>query len=185
MPEPGGATGSGTTRFRIDPGRSGVWTESRSSVHPIRGQAVGLEGDIDVRLTDGRLDLSTPPSIHLELDVERLRSGNSLYDNEMQRRIEARRYPTIAGDVTEMKELDSAGRYRVTGDLQFHGVTRPEEGDVTLEVRGGRTMVIEGEHTFDVRAFDIEPPKLLMLKVSPEVKVQIRVVAQAEQAETR
>ena len=142
MPEPGGVTGGGTTRFRIDPRRSEVWTESRSSVHPIHFQANGLEGDIDVRLIDERLDLSTPPSIHLELDVEQLRSGNSLYDSEMQRRIEARRYPTIAGDVTEITELDSTGRYRVAGDLKFHGITRPGEGEVTVEVPDGKTMTI-------------------------------------------
>jgi polyisoprenoid-binding protein YceI len=172
------------TRFRIDPGRSLVRTESRTSVHPIHGQADGLEGDIEVRLTNGQLDLSVPPSIHLELDVERLKSGNPLQDREMLRRIDARRFPTIAGEVREMKELDSSGRYRVGGDLRFHGVTRPEEGEVTMEVRDARTMVIEGERTFDVRDFDIEPPKLLMLKVHPEVSVQVRVVAVAEQADT-
>lgn len=168
------------TRFRIDPGRSHVRTESRTSVHPIHGRADGLEGDIEVRLTGGQVDLSEPPSIRVELDVDRLKSGNSLQDNEMLRRINARRFPTIAGEVREMKPLDSSGRYEVAGDLTFHGVTRPEEGVVTLEVRDGRTLIIEGERTFDVREFDIEPPKFLMLRVHPEVAVQLRLVAEAE-----
>lgn len=172
------------TRFRIDPAQSHVWTESRSSVHPIHGEADGLQGDIDLELTDGRLDLATMPTIRVELDVERLSSGNSLYDREMLRRIDARRFPTITGEVKDVREVDSSGRYHVAGELKFHGVTQPEEGEVALTVRDGKTIVISGERTFDVRAFDIEPPKLLMLKVHPEVKVQVHVVAEAVPGET-
>lgn len=168
------------TTFRIDPARSRVWTESRTSVHPIHGEADGLSGAIDARLSDGRLDLSTSPSIRLQLEVDRLKSGNSLYDSEMLRRIAARRFPTIVGEVTEMRELDSSGRYQVTGDLRFHGVSRPEQGEVTVEVGDGGTIVIEGERTFDVREFGIEPPKLLMLKVHPDVNVRVHVEAGAE-----
>jgi polyisoprenoid-binding protein YceI len=170
----------GTTRFRIDPARSRVWTESRSSVHPIHGEADGLHGEMDVRLLDGRLDLSVPPRIRLELDVERLKSGNALYDGEMLRRIAARRFPTIVGEVTEMRELDSSNRYQVAGALSFHGVTRPEDGEITVEINDGRTLVIDGEQTFDVREFDVEPPKLLMLKVHPDVTVRVHLVADAE-----
>lgn len=171
---------SDMTRFRIDPTRSRVWTESRSSVHPIHGEADGLEGEMDVQLLDGRLDLSVPPRIRLELDVERLKSGNSLYDGEMLRRIAARRFPTIVGEVTEMRELDSSDRYRVAGELKFHGVTRRQEGEVTVEVSNDRTLVVEGERTFDVRDFEVEPPKLLMLRVHPDVSVRVHVVAEAE-----
>jgi polyisoprenoid-binding protein YceI len=170
----------GTTRFRIDPARSRVWTESRSSVHPIHGEADGLHGEMDVQLLDGRLDLSVPPRIRLELDVERLKSGNALYDGEMLRRIAARRFPTIVGEVTEMRELDSSNRYQVAGALSFHGVTRPEDGEITVEINDGRTLVIDGEQTFDVREFDVEPPKLLMLKVHPDVTVRVHLVADSE-----
>jgi polyisoprenoid-binding protein YceI len=171
---------SDTTRFRIDPDRSHVWTESRSSVHPIHGEANGLQGEVDVQLKDGRLDLSVAPHIRLELDVERLRSGNALYDGEMLRRIGARRFPRIVGEVKEMRDLDGSDRYHVVGELSFHGVTRPEEGEVTVEVDEGRTVVIDGERTFDVRDFDIEPPKILMLRVHPDVAVRVHVVAEAE-----
>jgi polyisoprenoid-binding protein YceI len=170
----------GMTRFRIDPARSHVWTESRSSVHPIHGEADGLHGEMDVQVLDGRLDLSVPPRIRLELDVERLKSGNVLYDGEMLRRIAARRFPTIVGEVTDMRELDSSDRYRVAGELKFHGVTRLEEGEVTVEVADGRTLVVDGERTFNVRDFDLEPPKLLMLRVHPDVTVRVHVVAEAE-----
>jgi polyisoprenoid-binding protein YceI len=79
-----------------------------------------------------------------------------------------------------MRKLDSSDRYQVAGELKFHGVTRREEGEVTVEVSDDRTLVVDGEQTFDVRDFDLEPPKFLMLKVHPDVSVRVHVVAEAE-----
>ena len=52
----------------------------------------------------------------LELAVERLTSGNQLYDRELRRRIDARRYPTIAGRVTKIALDGAHPDYAVTGD---------------------------------------------------------------------
>ncbi len=98
----------------------------------------------------------------------------------MMRRIDARRYPTIRGIVRDMKSQGVDGRYAVTGDLTFHGVTQTVEGEVSVSRPDDGTLVIEGEHTFDIRDFKVDPPKILMLKVHPEVKVRIRVEAVGE-----
>jgi polyisoprenoid-binding protein YceI len=168
------------SRFRIDPERSRVWLEASSSVHPIHGEAAGLEGTIDAVLDGDGLDLSTPPEISLQLPVERLKSGNRLEDGEMMRRIDARRYPTIRGVVRDMKRMGDDGRYVVTGELSFHGVTQKLDGEVTVSHPDEKTLVIEGEREFDIRDFNVSPPKILMLKVHPEVKVRIRVEAVGE-----
>jgi hypothetical protein len=34
---------------------------------------------------------------------------------------------------------------------------------------------VEGEHTFDVRDFNVRPPKILMLKVNPDMMVRVHV----------
>jgi hypothetical protein len=39
---------------------------------------------------------------------------------------------------------------------------------------------VEGEQVFDVRAFNLEPPKILLLRVHPDVTVRVRVVAERE-----
>lgn len=164
-------------RFRIIPERSRVWLEASSSVHPIHGVASGLSGSIDVQFDGAGLDLSSSPEIKVELPVEQLKSGNRLEDAEMMRRIDARRYPTIRGVVKDMKSEGVDGRYAVTGDLSFHGVTQTVEGEVTVSRPDDGTLVIEGEQHFDIRDFNVSPPKILMLKVHPEVKVRIRVEA--------
>jgi len=167
-------------RFRIVPERSRVWLEASSSIHPIHGEASGLSGSIDVQFDGTGLDLSASPDIKVELPVEQLKSGNRLEDAEMMRRIDARRYPTIRGVVKDMKSQGVDGRYVVTGDLSFHGVTQTIEGEVTVSRPDDGTLVIEGERQFDIRDYNMSPPKILMLKVHPEVKVRIRVEAVGE-----
>jgi polyisoprenoid-binding protein YceI len=164
--------------FRIDPHRSRVWIEARSSLHPIQGEASGLEGFIEANLADGRVELDGTPRITIELPVENLKSGKALEDMEMLRRVDARRFPTIRGEVRKVEEA-SGDVYRMWGDLTFHGVTRPVQGDVKVAASDGH-LVLEGEQTFDIRDFGVQPPKILMLKVHPDVKVRVRVVATPE-----
>ena len=109
-----------------------------------------------------------------------MKSGNGLYDRELERRLEVRQYPRISGELKEVKPLGSANRYHVRGDLSFHGRTHAVEGDVTLRVVDDETIEIEGENVFDMRNFGIDPPKILMLRVYPEVRVRARVVVERE-----
>lgn len=164
------------TTFRVAPGRSQVWIEARSSLHPIHGEATGLEGSIEADVSDGKLNLSDTPKIRIELPVDQLKSGKALEDKEMLRRVEARKFPTIRGEVREIRE-SPGGAYHMVGDLTFHGVTRTVEGQVTMQASDG-TITFEGEQTFDIRDFGVQPPKILMLKVHPDVKVRVRVVAE-------
>ena len=143
-------------------------------MHPIEGRATELTGTLDVEVADGVV--TGLHSGRLEVPVRSLRSGNPLEDGELQRRVEARRFPVIVGEVRNATALDG-GRLRVDGDLTFHGVTQSVTGEVRIATEGDR-VVLEGEHVFDVRRFDITPPRILMLRVHPEVRVHIRLVAE-------
>jgi polyisoprenoid-binding protein YceI len=170
-------------RFRIVPGLSRVWIEGRSTLHPIRTETSGLEGWVELELgRRGQVDLAAAPEAHLEFEVARLTSGNPLEDRELRRRIDARRFPTIVGDLTAMEATDEAGRYRVSGDLTFRGVTRQYEDEMTVEAVDAvdGTVILEGEKTFDVRDFGMEPPRILLLKVEPHVSVKVAITAQKE-----
>jgi polyisoprenoid-binding protein YceI len=166
------------TRYAIDPDRSTVWIEARSTLHPIHGEATGLRGHLEIDLTDGRLEVSAPAELHIELPVEELRSGNPLQDRELLRRIDADRYRRITGDARKVQEADGDGRYLVSGDVSFHGATRTVEGEVRVGAPDERTVVVEGEQIFDIRDFNLKPPKVLMFRVEPEVKVRIQVTAE-------
>jgi polyisoprenoid-binding protein YceI len=169
------------TRFSIVPGRSRVSIDARSSLHPIHSETDGLEGWLELDVADGvKVNLAVAPAGHLELPVERLRSGNALEDRELLRRIDSRRYPTIAGDLSVMKDTDDDGRYAVAGDVTFRGVTRRYEDDMTVERLDPKTIRLSGQSTFDVRDFGMEPPRILMFKVQPDVVVAVEIIAKEE-----
>jgi polyisoprenoid-binding protein YceI len=170
------------TRFRIDPDRSRVWVDARSSLHPVHAETAGLEGWFEAELLGGgRLNPTVAPKGELALEVAQLSSGNPLYDREMRRRVDVRKFPTISGTLTSMKETDHRGRYLLEGDVTFRGVTRSYEDEMTLSVPDDSTVQLEGDHTFDIRDFGMEPPRILSLRVYPEVAVRVAVVATKEE----
>ncbi len=170
------------TRYVIVPDRSQVWIEARSSLHPINTRTDGLEGFVDLEENGGgRIDLAAGlPRAHLSLPVARLRSGNPLEDREMQRRISARRFPTIDGELTAMNSTGADGRYLVTGDVTFRGVTRSYEHEMDFAFLEDATLRVDGRSTFDIREFGMEPPRILMFKVDPEVNVRVEIIARPE-----
>jgi polyisoprenoid-binding protein YceI len=157
-----------------------VSIEARSNVHPIRTETAGLEGWLELDVGDGAINVDQPLLGHLEFAVHNLKSGNALEDRELQRRIDARRYPTIAGDLKSMKQTDEPSRYIVGGDLTFRGTSRAYEDEMTVELENDRTVSMSGESVFDIRDFGMEPPRILMLKVQPEVTVRVEIVAEKE-----
>jgi hypothetical protein len=167
-------------RFRIIPERSWAWIDMRTNVHGAHAEADGLEGYLEAELTGGRLDLATPPRARLELAVGRLRSDNPLFERELQRRVDARRHPAIVGELRSLRELDPAGAYEAEGDLTFHGVTRRVRGELRLQADGDDDLQLEGAQVFDIRDFGIEPPRLLVLRADPEVRVRVRLAARRD-----
>ena len=167
-------------RFRILPERSRIWVDARSSLHPIRVETTGLRGHLDATVVDGALAAGSPTTGAIEIEADRMKTGNALYDYELERRLEARKYPFIRGSVQSVQALGGGQRYRVLGQLEFHGVIRAVEGEVRLRMLDERTLEIEGERVFDLREYGLDPPRILMLKVYPDVRVRAQVVAELE-----
>ena len=167
------------TRYRILPTRSRVWIEARSNVHAIQTEADGLEGWLDIDMGDHKIT-GLESKGRVEFPVANLKSGNSFEDREMQRRIDGRRHPTISGDLRMMKATPEPMRYLVAGDVTFRGVTRNYEDEMTFENIDDRTIAMRGESTFDIRDFGMDPPRILLLKVQPDVVVRVEIVAEEE-----
>lgn len=167
--------------YRIVPDRSHVIVDARSSLHPIRTRTDGLEGHLEMDVLDGgRVNLGASPKAKLSFPVGRLKSGNPLENRELKRAIDARRYPTIDGQLVELRESEKAGHYVARGDVTFRGVTKTYEDEMAITALDDRTLKLEGEHIFDIRDFDMEPPKFLMLRVEPDVHVRVEIVAEKD-----
>ena len=163
--------------------RSAVLLSVGTSLGPISFGALGLEGFIEAAVLDGEIDPTVPPTAHVELQVARLTSGNSAYDGELRRQIDARRFPTAYVDLHHAAPLDPASRtFRVTGEITLRGVTEPAEGVVVAELPEPGALVVSGEETLNISDFGIPPPSLFMIKIDPDVKLQLHVEARGASA---
>jgi polyisoprenoid-binding protein YceI len=168
-------------RYVISPERSHVWIDARSNVHPIHSDTDGVEGYVELDLgSKGEVNLSDAPTGRISLAVDRLSSGNRLEDREMQKRIEARRYPTIEGVLGQISPNGSDTSYRVSGEITFRGVSHQHEDLMTITSVDEKTIRLQGSSRFDIREFGMDPPRVLMLKVEPEVDVRVEIIAVAE-----
>jgi PadR family transcriptional regulator PadR len=167
-------------RFAVIPDRSVLLVEVRSSVGPLSFGAVGITGTIEAVVIDGAISSSRPPSAHLEVEVDGLHSGNGLYDAELLRRIDARRFPHASIDLRQTTAIAADSRYRLEGELTFHGVTRSVQGTVQASLDPDHALVVTGEQTFDIRDFAIASPTVLMLRIYPDIRVRLHVEAELD-----
>jgi polyisoprenoid-binding protein YceI len=164
--------------FRVDSRRSRVDIELRVNLHPSHITAGGITGTIQCELDDhGRPRLDRPYSAELVLPLDSITSGNGLQDREMRRRFEVSRFPDITARVTRGERVDGErGRYRAAAQLSMHGRTREVTGEVELRI-DGETMTVDGDQVINVKEFGIDPPRLLILRVEPDVDIRAHIVA--------
>ncbi len=168
-------------RFVLDPERSAVLIDARSTVGPICFGTTGVQGSLYAALGCAGIDTDIPPTGWLTIDMRRLSSGNKLYDAELHRRINSRRFPTAKVELKECTPSAPGWRYRLRGELTFHGITRRTEGTVQIESASDDRIVISGEQAFDIRDFALPSPTMLMLRIFPDVRV--RLYAEAERSD--
>ncbi|MGO8862533.1 MAG: helix-turn-helix transcriptional regulator [Acidimicrobiales bacterium] len=169
-----------TREFRLNPERSAVLIDVRSTVGPLSFGTLGVSGTVHAAVVGGVVRTDAPPSGRVTIDVSGLNSGNPLYDAELLRRIDARRFPTATVDLRECAPAGPGTRYRLAGELTFHGVTRLAEGTVSIDALSDRHLVIAGEQVFDIRDFALSSPTVLMLRIFPDVRVSLHAEAELE-----
>ena len=168
-------------RFVLDPERSAVLIDARSTVGPICFGTTGVHGSLYAAMGDAGVRTEIPPTGWLTIDMTGLRSGNKLYDAELHRRINSRRFPSAKVELKECTPSAPGWRYRLRGELTFHGITRRTEGTVRIESASDDRIVISGEQAFDIRDFALPSPTMLMLRIFPDVRV--RLYAEAERSD--
>ena len=99
-------------------------------------------------------------------------------DRELQKRIDARKFPRIEGQLEQIAPNGSDASYRVSwrSDVSW-GVTPARGPDGHHAAVDDRTIRLTGASSFDIRDFGMQPPKVLLLKVEPEVQVRVEIYA--------
>lgn len=167
-----------TRRFEVIGERSAVLIEARSTVGPITFGTVGITGSVETTVQGGEICVAPKAGAHLQIDLSDLTSGNALYDAELRRRIDARRFPLVDLNLRRCQAVGVTGRLRLGGEVTFHGVTRALEGTVSVSLSPAGRLVVTGEEVFDIRDYDIASPTVLMLRIYPDVVVRLHVEAE-------
>jgi polyisoprenoid-binding protein YceI len=165
-------------RFRIVPEQSMVAIYARSNVGSIRWEGSGLQGSFSAELADSAIDPAVAPEGRLELPLNRLTSGNVVYDAELLRRMDARQYPVASARIHHFDPVGRQNRYQIRGELTLHGVTRTISGTVAVQVEGASVVQVYGEKVVDIRDFNIPAPHVLRLRIYPDVRVRMRLVGE-------
>ena len=169
-------------RFRFVPERSTIRIDGSSSLHPIQTTADGVEGYVDLEFgPGGEVTSAATPVGTLSFPLSKLSSGNAMEDRELYRRADIRKFPTITGVLDEVGPPSADGTFAVGGNVTFKGVTRRYEHLLGITAVGDSTVELSGGSRFDIRDFGMQPPKVMMLKVNPEVDVSIEIVAEKEE----
>ncbi len=166
-------------QYAINPATSTVIVSARSSMGPIAFEGRELAGWVDARVVDGRVVTEPAPTAELAIRIEALRSGNDLYDAELRRRVEWRRHPTCTVRLTTATAVDEQ-RFATSGDLTLHAETRHINGELTVEHADADSLVVTGSKDLDIRDFHLKAPGMLMIKIYPEVQVQLFLEAVAD-----
>jgi polyisoprenoid-binding protein YceI len=77
-----------------------------------------------------------------------------------------------------MEPAGAPGSYKVSGEITLKGVTRPHEDLMEIRAVDDSTISLSGKSRFDIREFGMEPPRVLILKVEPEVDVRVEIIAE-------
>jgi hypothetical protein len=169
--------GAGTERFAVLPTDSWVTFEGRTTLHGLKGKAVGLNGYVEAGWSDdGTLATEPAPRMHFEMPVSDLRSGNAMLDRETWKLIDSNRFPRIAADLRELRAAGAPSHYEASGDVTLAGRSRRYDGELTF-AHDGDLITIDGELRIDIRDFGLKPPNLVFIKVDPVVKAVLHLVA--------
>jgi polyisoprenoid-binding protein YceI len=163
------------SRYEFVPESSWLSIHARSPTHPIDVEATGVEGAVEVEPAE--VGAALGGTGELTVDVSRLRSGSTLVDRETQRRLDLRRHPHITARLTRTTPTSSGDAFHCEGVITVLGVERPAHGELTVTVTEDGSLHLDGEQHFDVREWGIEPPRLLLLRVHPKVRVRLHALA--------
>jgi hypothetical protein len=172
------AVNAGTiTRYTISPEDSSLTIAARSTLHAVQIQAAGLRGFVEASWNaDGTLATEPQPKMHVEFSIDQLKSGNGMQDREMQKLVDAKRFPKAAADLRKLEPSPSPNRYEAVGEVTLSGRSRTYNGEFLI-ANGGDSITVEGDLTLDIRDFGLTPPSLLILRVDPVLRVRLRLVA--------
>ena len=119
-------------------------------------------------------DTKALESVAVSIKVSSFDSDNSNRDSHAMEVLEGLKYPNVTFVSSDVK-ANADGTLTATGNLTFHGITKPTTLRATRKDAGGK-MTIVGEFPISLTEFNVERPSLLGLKTNDEMTLAFNVV---------
>ncbi len=162
------ASGVGAKTYEALQGKSQLIYTLKHPLHQVIGVSKEFTCTVNLGEDTGRAE------IRVKAPVLGFNSGNSNRDAHALETLEAFKYPFVEFASDSVRR--DGGRYRVFGNLSFHGVKRPLDFFVVPHFGEGRVRITG---TFDVKLTDykVKRPSLLLMPVEDNLRIQIDVAA--------
>lgn len=133
-------------------------------------------------LLNGRISLADS-TVDFYVDLSTLKTGNGKRDKDMRKTLNTKEYPfaEFFGKLTTPFDPSSSAEQvvSVAGTFSIHGITRDLEVSGTLRAEGDN-LLLSATWEISNEAYDIVPPKLLIMKVDDIQTVSIRASLKKE-----
>ncbi|MCG8373870.1 MAG: YceI family protein [Balneolales bacterium] len=142
---------------------------SKVPLHNFEGNSESLVGLINVEES----------IVDFYLDLETLKTGNGKRDKDMRLTLDTETYPfaEFYGTLTSDFDMESATEQEavVSGSFSIHGISKDVEISGTL-LPTNEGVLLKANWILSMDDYDIDPPKLLIMKVDDEQEIKIEIL---------
>jgi len=148
-----------------------------SSLHDWTLETEKQSGKI-VIAQSGDLEIKT---LSFSVEAESLKSGKSSMDKNTYKALKTEDYKTMTFDLVSVKKIeklsDKSFKVSTTGKMTIAGVTKNMSIDMILKLEGNKVL-LNGEKSFKMTDFGIDPPKALLgtIKTGDAIKIEFKSV---------
>jgi polyisoprenoid-binding protein YceI len=161
------AAGAERQVLAIEPGASPVRFQLNHKLHQVNGVSRGAEGKAILE-PDGQVRTM------VRIPVQSFDSGDANRDSHMLEALQAGRHPFVifkGVGALPHRPAGSPAELQLRGELEFHGVRRPVEVPVTVELGADGSARVRGRLPVSLEAHGLERPSLLTVKVDDDCAI--------------
>ncbi|REE24551.1 YceI family protein [Winogradskyella pacifica] len=120
-------------------------------------------------------------SLNFSVEAESLKSGKSAMDKNTFKALNTDDHKTMDFNLTSLKKVtkqsDQSFKVSALGKMTISGVTKSITIDMTVKLEGNK-LFLNGEKSFKMTDFGIDPPKALLgtIKTGDAIKIEFKSV---------
>lgn len=149
--------------YEAIPGESTLQYLLKHPMHKVRGVSKEFRATVDLSSD------TVTSKIRVAADVSSFDSGNSNRDSHALEAVHSIKHPRV--EFVSESVRKEGDKYRVAGNLTFHGVTRPIDFLVTPKVEGGKVNV-KGGFAIKLSDYRVKRPSLMFVPVEDKLTIE-------------